>query len=72
MTAQYIIIGIVIAAAVAYAGIYFYREWRENIRYRNYGCAGCAFYETCKRKKKEKHNPPTTSPKQKSTQALPK
>jgi CRISPR/Cas system-associated exonuclease Cas4 (RecB family) len=52
MTIQYIIIGTVLAICLILAVRYFYQEWRENVRYKNYGCAGCAFYEKCKRKKK--------------------
>lgn len=54
MIVQYIIIGIILAVCLMLAVRYFYREWRENVRYKNYGCAGCAFYETCKRNKKIK------------------
>lgn len=54
MTAQYVIIGIILATCIAFAIQYFVREWRENIRYKNYGCAGCPFYEKCNRNKKIK------------------
>lgn len=49
---QYIVIGIVLAVCAVLAIRYFINEWRENVRYKNYGCAGCAFYDQCKRKKK--------------------
>lgn len=49
---QYVIVAVVVAACVALAVRYLYREWRENVRYRNYGCAGCAFYDKCRRNKK--------------------
>lgn len=41
MTTQYIIIAIVVAACLFFAVKYFIDEWRENVRYKNYGCAGC-------------------------------
>ena len=54
MTLQYIIIGVILAVCLALAVRYFVREWRENVRYKNYGCAGCAFYDRCRRSKKIK------------------
>lgn len=53
---QYIIVGTVLAICVVLGVRYFYREWRENVRYKNYGCAGCAFYDKCKRNKKKTLN----------------
>lgn len=53
MTIQYIIIAIILAACVAFAVRYFVSEWRENMRYHNIGCAGCAFYDRCRRAKKK-------------------
>ncbi len=53
MVVQYIIVGIVVAGAVAVAAWMVYKEIRENIQYRNYGCAGCAFYDRCRRSKKK-------------------
>ncbi|MDD5861319.1 MAG: FeoB-associated Cys-rich membrane protein [Prevotella sp.] len=53
MTIQYMIVGIIVALAVIYAGYKAYQEIKENIRYKNYGCAGCPFYEKCSRKKKK-------------------
>mgnify|MGYP003096412198 CR=1 FL=1 len=52
MTLQYIILTVVLSVCIIAAIRYFWLEWRENVRYRNYGCAGCAFYDTCKRKRK--------------------
>lgn len=53
MEVQYAIVGVVVAGAVAIAARMIYKEIRENIRYRNYGCAGCAFYDRCRRSKKK-------------------
>lgn len=50
---QNIIIGIVLCACVLYAGYRIYKEIRQNIQCKNYGCAGCAFYEQCKRNRKK-------------------
>lgn len=55
MTLQYIIIGVVLAVCIFLAVRYFVGEWRENIRYKNYGCAGCPFYDRCNRTKKQPH-----------------
>lgn len=52
MTLQYIILTVVLSVCIIAAIRYFWLEWRENVRYRNYGCVGCAFYDTCKRKRK--------------------
>ena len=54
MTAQYIIILTILAACIAYAAIRIYRAWKKvsQCHDRNYKCAGCAFYEQCKKKKK--------------------
>ena len=53
MTTQYIIIAIGVAACLFFAVKYFIDEWRENVRYKNYGCAGCPFYDKCTRTKKK-------------------
>ena len=53
MSIQYIIVSIVIGASIITAIYMAFKEIRENIRYKNYGCAGCALYKTCKRKKKK-------------------
>ena len=49
---QYIIVIVVLAVCAVLAIRYFISEWRENVRYKNYGSAGCAFYDRSKRKKK--------------------
>ena len=55
MTTQYIIILTILAACIAYAAIRIYRAWKKvsQCHDRNYKCAGCAFYEQCKKKKKK-------------------
>ncbi len=53
MEIQYIIISVILLACVIYLARYIYYEVKENIQYKNYGCAGCAFYEKCKRSKKK-------------------
>ena len=53
MTGQYIIIAIVLTACVGYAGYRIYKEIKLNILCKNYGCAGCAFYEKCKKNRKK-------------------
>lgn len=53
MEVQYVIVGIVVAGAIVCAVRFVYKEIKENIQYRNYGCAGCAFYDRCKRNKKK-------------------
>lgn len=53
MIVQYIVVAVVLGACAVWLGVYFRREWRENVRYKNYGCAGCAFYEKCRRTKKQ-------------------
>lgn len=53
MVIQNIIIGIIIAGAVLAAARYFYNEVNQNIKCKNYGCAGCALYDKCKKNKKK-------------------
>ncbi|MDD6437709.1 MAG: FeoB-associated Cys-rich membrane protein [Prevotella sp.] len=53
MILQYIIVGVIVVACLALGARYFYREVRENLRYRRQGCAGCPFYEKCQRDKKQ-------------------
>lgn len=52
MVAQYIVVGIVVGIAVAYAAWRTYKEIRHSFIYKNIGCAGCAFYDSCARKEK--------------------
>lgn len=49
---QHVIVLAVLGICIILAVRYFIKEWRENVRYKNYGCAGCAFYDRCKRNKK--------------------
>lgn len=49
MTLQYIIVGIVLAMCVGLAVRYFHREWKQNVRCKDYGCAGCPFYDKCRK-----------------------
>ncbi|MCI6551849.1 MAG: FeoB-associated Cys-rich membrane protein [Prevotella sp.] len=49
---QTIIVIAVVTGCVAYAGRHIYKEIKRNSQCENYGCAGCAFYEKCKRNKK--------------------
>lgn len=53
MTLQYILIGIVLAVAIAYAARRIYRTIKQNLICKNYRCAGCAFYDQCQKKKKK-------------------
>ncbi len=53
MNIQYIIVSIVVGISFLIAIYMAFKEIRENIHYKNYGCAGCALYKTCKRKKKK-------------------
>lgn len=53
MNIQYIIVSIVVGISILIAIYMAFKEIRENIHYKNYGCAGCALYKTCKRKKKK-------------------
>ena len=56
MTTQYIIILTILAACIVYAAIRIYRAWKKvsQCHERDYKCAGCAFYEQCKKKKEGK------------------
>jgi hypothetical protein len=53
MTLQYIIIGIILLAALTYIGISTYRTIKRNLVCKDYRCAGCPIYDSCQRKKKK-------------------
>ncbi len=53
MILQYIIIGIVIFAAILYAVQRSYKSVNDNIKCKDYKCAGCAFYDKCRNKQKK-------------------
>lgn len=53
MILQYIIIGIVIFAAILYAVLRSYKSVQNNIKCKDYKCAGCAFYDKCRNKQKK-------------------
>lgn len=53
MEFQYILLAAILTLCVAWLIRYLYREYRENLKCRNYGCAGCAFYEKCKKARKK-------------------
>jgi hypothetical protein len=53
MIIQYIIIGIVILSAILYAVIRSYKSVQDNIKCKDYKCAGCAFYDKCRNKQKK-------------------
>lgn len=46
---QYIGISIIIALSIGYAGWKSYKTVKQNLKCKNYGCAGCALYEKCKK-----------------------
>ena len=54
MTTQYIIILTILAACIVYAAIRIYRAWKKVNQCHDWNCkcAGCAFYEQRKKKKK--------------------
>lgn len=47
MTLQYIILAIILTLCASYLVHYFYVEWRQNVKCKDYGCAGCPFYKKC-------------------------
>ena len=53
MTLQYIIVTIVIALAAGYALRKSYHSIKQYIKCHDAGCAGCAFYEKCKKTTKK-------------------
>lgn len=53
MILQYIIIGIVIFAAILYAVLRSYKSVKDNVKCKDYKCAGCAFYDKCRNKQKK-------------------
>jgi hypothetical protein len=54
MIIQYIIIGLILTVAIVYIAISTYKTIKRNLLCKDYRCAGCAFYDTCKRKKKKR------------------
>ncbi len=50
---QYIIIFLVIALAVTFAVRGIYKSINQNIKCKDYKCAGCAFYDKCKKEQKK-------------------
>ena len=52
MLIQYIIVGVIICIAVAFVVVKAYRSVKQNIRCKDYKCAGCAFYDKCKKAQK--------------------
>jgi len=52
MDIQYIIITIVIALSIGYACWKGYSTIKQNLKCKDSGCAGCAFYDKCKKQEK--------------------
>ena len=53
MIFQYIIIGFILVACLAYATFCIYKSIHSARKCNNYQCAGCAFYEKCEKNKKK-------------------
>lgn len=53
MTIQYIIVAIILAACILYAAICIYKAIKAARECKDYHCAGCAFYEKCKKNRKK-------------------
>ena len=55
MMNQYTIIATILAACILYAAFRIYKSWKEVNKCTDgrYRCAGCAFYEECKKKENE-------------------
>lgn len=53
MILQYILLAFILALCIGYASWRIYDTIKKNLRCRNYGCAGCAFYEKCTKTRKK-------------------
>lgn len=53
MKVQFAILAVILAFCVAWFLRYLYREYRQNLKCNDYGCAGCALYEKCKKTRKK-------------------
>ncbi len=53
MIIQYIIIGIILAVCLVYAAKMIYTAIKATQNCKDYKCAGCAFYDSCKKNHKK-------------------